>query len=62
MAAGFECGIVLRNYADIKEGDVIEVYDTKQVERTLSRGCRMAPTGRTSCCSKSTSTSRTAVH
>ena len=36
VAAGFECGIVLRNYADIKEGDVIEVYDTKQVERTLS--------------------------
>ena len=35
VAAGFECGIVLRNYADIKEGDVIEVYDTKQVERTL---------------------------
>jgi hypothetical protein len=27
---------VLRNFADIKEGDVIEVYDTRQVERTLS--------------------------
>ena len=24
------------NYADVKEGDVIEVYDTRQVERTLS--------------------------
>jgi translation initiation factor IF-2 len=36
VAAGFECGIVLRNYADVKEGDVIEVYDTRQVERTLS--------------------------
>jgi translation initiation factor IF-2 len=36
VAAGFECGIVLRNFADIKEGDVIEVYDTRQVERTLS--------------------------
>ena len=36
VAAGFECGIVLRNYADVKEGDVIEVYDTKQVERTLT--------------------------
>jgi translation initiation factor IF-2 len=36
VAAGFECGIVLQNYADIKEGDVIEVYDTRQVERTLS--------------------------
>jgi translation initiation factor IF-2 len=36
VAAGFECGIVLRNFADVKEGDVIEVYDTRQVERTLS--------------------------
>ena len=36
MATGFECGIVLQNYADVKEGDVIEVYATRQVERTLS--------------------------
>jgi translation initiation factor IF-2 len=36
VAAGFECGIVLQNYADVKEGDVIEVYDTRQVERMLS--------------------------
>jgi translation initiation factor IF-2 len=36
VATGFECGIVLHNFADVKEGDVIEVYDTKQVERTLS--------------------------
>jgi translation initiation factor IF-2 len=36
VSAGFECGIVLQNYADIKEGDLIEAYDTRQVERTLS--------------------------
>ena len=36
VAAGFECGIVLRNYQDVKEGDMLEVYETKQVERTLS--------------------------
>ena len=36
VASGFECGIVLRNFADIKEGDVIEAYETRQVERTLS--------------------------
>jgi translation initiation factor IF-2 len=36
VAAGFECGIVLRNYQDVKEGDVLEVFETKQVERTLS--------------------------
>jgi translation initiation factor IF-2 len=33
---GQECGIVLENFADIKEGDEIEVYETRQVERTLS--------------------------
>ena len=35
VTAGFECGIVLENYADVKEGDVIEVYETRQVERAL---------------------------
>ena len=33
---GFECGIVLQNYPDVKEGDMLEVYETRQVERTLS--------------------------
>jgi translation initiation factor IF-2 len=36
VAAGFECGIVLQNFSDIKEGDQLEVYETRQVERTLS--------------------------
>jgi translation initiation factor IF-2 len=36
VQAGFECGIVLQNFADVKEGDVIEAYETRQVERTLS--------------------------
>jgi translation initiation factor IF-2 len=36
VSAGFECGIVLTNYADIKEGDQLEVYETRQVERTLT--------------------------
>ena len=35
VEAGFECGIVLENFADVKEGDVLEVYETRQVERTL---------------------------
>jgi translation initiation factor IF-2 len=35
VAAGFECGIVLRNYQDVKVGDVLEVFETRQVERTL---------------------------
>jgi translation initiation factor IF-2 len=35
VATGYECGIVLREYSDIREGDQIEVYETRQVERTL---------------------------
>jgi len=36
VAAGFECGIVLRDFADIKDGDVLETYATRQVERELA--------------------------
>jgi translation initiation factor IF-2 len=36
VAAGFDCGIVLRDFADIKEGDVLECYATRQVERELA--------------------------
>ncbi len=32
---GMECGIVLERYSDVKEGDVLEVYETRQVERAL---------------------------
>lgn len=32
---GFECGISLKNYNDIQEGDVIEAYTEKEVKRTL---------------------------
>jgi translation initiation factor IF-2 len=36
VASGFDCGVVLRDYADVKEGDVIEAYTTRQVERELA--------------------------
>src|SRR5438270_13582450 len=36
VASGFDCGIVLRDYADIKEGDVLETFTTRQVERELA--------------------------
>jgi translation initiation factor IF-2 len=32
---GQECGIVLEGYADVKEGDVLEFFETRQVEQTL---------------------------
>jgi translation initiation factor IF-2 len=31
---GFECGILLDGFNDVKEGDVLEVYEVRQVERT----------------------------
>jgi translation initiation factor IF-2 len=36
VTAGMECGIVLENYPDVKEGDVIEVYEKREVEQTLT--------------------------
>jgi translation initiation factor IF-2 len=36
VQTGFECGVVLQNFQDVKEGDVIEAYDTRQVERELA--------------------------
>ena len=31
VAQGFECGITLEKYSDIKEGDIFEVYEMEQV-------------------------------
>ncbi len=35
VTAGMECGVVLENYPDPKEGDMVEAYEIKQVEQTL---------------------------
>ncbi len=34
---GFECGLNIDNFNDIKEGDLIEGYEQKEVRRTLSK-------------------------
>ena len=34
---GFECGIKLKNYNDIKEGDQLEFFEIKEIARTLVR-------------------------
>ncbi len=34
VQSGFECGIGLENYQDLKPGDVIETYDLKEIART----------------------------
>jgi translation initiation factor IF-2 len=35
VKAGFECGLSLKNYNDIKEGDQVEAYEVVEVARTL---------------------------
>jgi translation initiation factor IF-2 len=35
VAEGFECGIGIENFNDIKEGDVIETYEVREVAREL---------------------------
>jgi translation initiation factor IF-2 len=34
VQAGFECGIGLENYQDLKQGDVIETYEEREIART----------------------------
>ncbi|HVM58475.1 MAG TPA: translation initiation factor IF-2 [Gaiellaceae bacterium] len=34
VAEGFECGILLEGFNDVKEGDVLEAFETRSVERT----------------------------
>jgi translation initiation factor IF-2 len=35
VAEGFECGIGLENFQDVKEGDVLEAYEVREVPRSL---------------------------
>ena len=34
VAEGFECGILLDGFNDLREGDIFEIYETREVERT----------------------------
>jgi translation initiation factor IF-2 len=36
VQVGQECGMAFENYDDIREGDVIEIFETEKVERTLA--------------------------
>jgi translation initiation factor IF-2 len=33
MAAGFECGLVIEDFTDVKVGDIVEAYRMEQIER-----------------------------
>jgi translation initiation factor IF-2 len=47
VAEGFECGILLAGFNDVKEGDVLECYETRQVERTDLSDATAAPAATT---------------
>ena len=34
VASGFECGIGLSDFQDLKDGDIIETYDEREIART----------------------------
>jgi translation initiation factor IF-2 len=36
VSAGMECGITIKNYNDLKAGDIIEGYEEVEVKRKLS--------------------------
>ena len=36
MVSGYECGIGLENYQDVKSGDMIEAYEIERVARRLT--------------------------
>eukprot|EP01032_Pedospumella_encystans_P038441 gene38441-43549_t len=31
---GFECGLVVKNFQDIKEGDVVEAFEMREIARS----------------------------
>ena len=47
VTEGFECGILLEGFNDLREGDVFEVFETREVERTsLDAPAGAPPTSR----------------
>ena len=35
VQSGMECGLTIKNFSDIKVGDVVEAYEEEEVKRTL---------------------------
>ena len=35
VSSGMECGLTIKNYSDVKVGDIIEAYEEEEVKRTL---------------------------
>jgi translation initiation factor IF-2 len=37
VQSGYECGIGLENFQDLKSGDVIETYEEREIARAAAR-------------------------
>ena len=48
VSEGFECGILLDGYNDLKEGDILEAYETRAGRAHRSRRSRPRPGARLS--------------
>jgi translation initiation factor IF-2 len=35
VSSGYDCGLTIHNYNDLREGDNVEAYDEVEVKRTL---------------------------
>ncbi|MBS1758726.1 MAG: translation initiation factor IF-2 [Bacteroidetes bacterium] len=35
VTSGMECGLTIKNYSDIKVGDIVEAYEIEEIKRTL---------------------------
>jgi translation initiation factor IF-2 len=35
VASGMECGLTIKNYSDLRVGDIVEAYEEEEVKRTL---------------------------
>ncbi|MEO6914674.1 MAG: hypothetical protein ABI151_02670, partial [Chitinophagaceae bacterium] len=35
VATGVECGLTIKNYNDLKVGDIVEAYEEEEIKRTL---------------------------
>jgi translation initiation factor IF-2 len=35
VQAGMECGLTIKNFSDVKVGDVVEAFEIEEVKRTL---------------------------
>ena len=36
VAAGYECGLTLKDYRDFREGDILEVYEMQEIETSIA--------------------------